>query len=143
MDLSKEDITQNEIPKSVLVKVCKQVLPPATSISGEAKEALLKATTVFINYLTATALDLSDHKDKLGETDIYKALEALELDSSILGPVREAVGVNQLQRKEKRDEYRKKKMQDVGNGTTEDRMSDAEMDALDDNQEFPTAEISN
>ena len=97
-----DDISANEIPKSVLLKVCKQVLPPQTAIATEAKDALLKSTTVFINYLTTVALDSSEVKGKIGENDVYRALQMMELDSSILQPVREAVLMNQILRKEKR-----------------------------------------
>ena len=114
MQNTNDDISANEIPRSVLLKICKQVLPPQTAMSSEAKDALLKSTTVFINYLTSVALDGADSKTKLGEHDVYRALQMMELDSSILAPVREAVMINQMARKEKR---RRKETEAVdGNG---------------------------
>jgi hypothetical protein len=61
-------------------------------ISGEAKEALVKSCTVFINYITAAALTQADKKQKTVSVDqILRALQLLEFEQSLTIPVRDAV----------------------------------------------------
>lgn len=121
----------NQLQMAILTRVCKQVLPPGTNIQKEAKEALQNATTIFINYLTATANDLQTTKKSINSQDVFRALELLELDASILGPVKEAVKIYQNQQKQKRTEYRKRKsesshpqMDENMDGGAEDGMQD-------------------
>jgi hypothetical protein len=75
------------------------VIPQGTQINSEAKTALSKSTLVFINYLT-TAYSLltsamenmkMSSRKSMNSSDVFKALETLELDQSILTPVKEAV----------------------------------------------------
>ncbi|KAJ3305006.1 hypothetical protein HDV03_002088 [Kappamyces sp. JEL0829] len=100
------------LPASVVQRVAKQVLPPGAAIGYGPS-----AQPVFINYLTATALAHADKKTKTigrspgltaGLEQVYRALSMMELDQSLLGPVRDAVSVHISSQKEKRDAYRKK-----------------------------------
>ncbi len=48
-----DPMEQYELPKQILLRVSKQVLPDNIQIQKEAKQALSKASLLFINYLTA------------------------------------------------------------------------------------------
>ncbi|KAJ3322122.1 hypothetical protein HDV06_003573 [Boothiomyces sp. JEL0866] len=106
-----DPIENYELPKSTIQKICKGVLPEGTNLQKEAREAITKASTVFINYLTAVANEQAIKQDRktINSSDIFKALEILELDGSILDPVREATTQYIQIQKEKRNEYRKRK----------------------------------
>jgi DNA polymerase epsilon subunit 3 len=49
----KEPLDNYELPQANIQKICRQVLPEGTMIQKDAKLALTKACTVFINYITA------------------------------------------------------------------------------------------
>lgn len=57
-------------------------LPDNALINKEAKVVMTKSATIFINYLTATANDVtkSTNKKILSANDIFSALETLEFD---------------------------------------------------------------
>jgi DNA polymerase epsilon subunit 3 len=82
-----------DVPKSHITKVLKNALPDGTSIQKDARLAFMKATTVFINYITATANDYvrqANLKTITPET-IIKALETSDMESFV-PRVREALG---------------------------------------------------
>ncbi|KAI7825032.1 histone-fold-containing protein [Kickxella alabastrina] len=70
-----------EFPKAVLTRLLKSSLPENIAIQKEARQAITKASTVFVSYLAATANDCareSGHKTIMSN-DIFKALEAVGL----------------------------------------------------------------
>ncbi|KAJ3311311.1 hypothetical protein HDV04_004119 [Boothiomyces sp. JEL0838] len=129
-----DPIENYELPKSTIQKICKGVLPEGTNLQKEAREAITKASTVFINYLTAVANEQATKQDRktINSSDIFKALEILELDGSILDPVREATTQYIQIQKEKRNEYRKRKslqnsMSNESNEQVDEHIDDEEL----------------
>ncbi|KAJ3257979.1 hypothetical protein HK103_004113 [Boothiomyces macroporosus] len=129
-----DPIENYELPKSTIQKICKGVLPEGTNLQKEAREAITKASTVFINYLTAVANEQAIKQDRktINSSDIFKALEILELDGSILDPVREATTQYIQIQKEKRNEYRKRKslqnsMSNESNEQVDEHIDDEEL----------------
>ncbi|KAJ3090064.1 DNA polymerase epsilon subunit 3 [Quaeritorhiza haematococci] len=77
--MSVEDL---ELPRTIINRVVKNALPENVLLQKDAKSALAKACTVFINYLTATANDLArQHNQKtVVASHIFNALETIEFD---------------------------------------------------------------
>ncbi|KAG0253471.1 hypothetical protein BG011_006349 [Mortierella polycephala] len=78
-------IEDNELPKAILTRIMKQVLPDNTNIQGNAKLAMTKSTTLFINYLASAANDVAadaGHKIISG-AHVLKALESLDLEDMV------------------------------------------------------------
>ncbi|KAI9332413.1 histone-fold-containing protein [Pilaira anomala] len=75
-------IEDNELPKANVTRVLKTALPPGTALQKDAKLAVSRAATVFINYLSSIANDVAkgaNHKT-ISAPDVFKALEIVELD---------------------------------------------------------------
>ncbi|KAH6572318.1 hypothetical protein BASA62_003467 [Batrachochytrium salamandrivorans] len=74
-------IEDYELPRSILQRVIKKAIPTSAKIHKDARSALSRCCTVFINYLTATANDITKKAGRkaVGIADIYKALEILDL----------------------------------------------------------------
>ncbi|KAK9314759.1 histone-fold-containing protein [Lipomyces starkeyi] len=70
------------LPKATVTRLAKHVLPANTQIQKDAMTALSKSATVFINYLTSTANDLTVGAGRrtVNPSDVYKAIELLELE---------------------------------------------------------------
>ena len=82
-----DSIQDFDLPKTLITRILKTALPPGTLIQKEARLAFLKAATVFIHYITATANDLvlqSNHKTLTPQV-IYKALELVDMESLVPG----------------------------------------------------------
>ena len=91
------NIQDHILPKSVVVRVAKSVLPENTMIQKEAVIALVKSATVFINYLASTyilltysinncrANDVTRDKGKktINNEEVLEALKMIEFDSII------------------------------------------------------------
>ncbi|EXA53513.1 hypothetical protein FOQG_07478 [Fusarium oxysporum f. sp. raphani 54005] len=72
-----EDLT---LPKSIITRLSKGVLPPNTQIQANAIMALSQSTTVFINYLASHANEntVNAGKKTISPADVFKALEETE-----------------------------------------------------------------
>ncbi|KAG9081596.1 hypothetical protein FRC06_005497, partial [Ceratobasidium sp. 370] len=73
--MAAEGIENYELPKALI--------PENAKLQKEALHAMLKGSTVFINYLAATAHDLSrarGHKS-VGAADVIKAIETIEFNT--------------------------------------------------------------
>ncbi|CAG8950596.1 hypothetical protein HYFRA_00002805 [Hymenoscyphus fraxineus] len=68
------------LPKSIVTKLAKGVLPPNTQIQGNAMLAMTKSATVFVNYLASHANEhaISRNQKTLSAADVFAALEELE-----------------------------------------------------------------
>ncbi|VUC22431.1 unnamed protein product [Clonostachys rosea] len=73
-------IEELTLPKSIITRLAKGVLPPNTQIQGNAILALSKSTTVFINYLATYANEhtVNAGKKTILPNDVFKALEDTE-----------------------------------------------------------------
>ncbi|KAH7326586.1 histone-fold-containing protein [Stachybotrys elegans] len=72
-----EDLT---LPKSIITRLAKGMLPPNTQIQANAILALSKSTTVFINYLASHANEhtINANKKTIAAEHVFKALEDTE-----------------------------------------------------------------
>ncbi|PQE25794.1 hypothetical protein CJF30_00000488 [Rutstroemia sp. NJR-2017a BBW] len=74
------NIEDLNLPKSIVQRLAKGVLPPNTQIQGNAMLAMSKSATVFINYLATHANENAQHRNikTIQPQDVFKALEDLE-----------------------------------------------------------------
>ncbi|KAL7761498.1 hypothetical protein ACKLNR_008033 [Fusarium oxysporum f. sp. zingiberi] len=101
-----EDLT---LPKSIITRLSKGVLPPNTQIQANAIMALSQSTTVFINYLASHANEntVNAGKKTISPADVFKALEETEF-AFLKEPLEaEFAKFNAIQT-EKRTSYRQK-----------------------------------
>lgn len=79
-DLVSEGIDNFELPKALVTKIAKSAVPENTKLQKETVLSLVKGSTVFINYLTATAHDVAQSKQhkSISASDVLKALEMIE-----------------------------------------------------------------
>ncbi|KAF4968791.1 hypothetical protein FZEAL_10339 [Fusarium zealandicum] len=101
-----EDLT---LPKSIITRLSKGVLPANTQIQANAILALSQSTTIFINYLASHANENTTNAGKktISPADVFKALEDTEF-SFLRAPLEaEFAKFNAIQT-EKRTSYRQK-----------------------------------
>jgi DNA polymerase epsilon subunit 3 len=103
--ISIEDLN---LPKSIVTRLAKGVLPPSAQIQGNAMLALSKSATVFVSYLAANANEhaQSANRKTIAPADVFKALEELEFDFKDRLEA-ELAKFNEIQT-DKRNAYRKK-----------------------------------
>jgi DNA polymerase epsilon subunit 3 len=79
-DLVSEGIENFELPKSLVTKIAKSAMPDNAKLQKETVLSLVKGSTVFINYLVATAHDVAMSKQhkSISASDVLKALEMIE-----------------------------------------------------------------
>ncbi|KAG0315096.1 hypothetical protein BGZ97_008598 [Linnemannia gamsii] len=93
-------IEDNELPKAILTRIMKQALPENTNIQANAKLAMTKSTTLFINYLTSAANEEAanaGHKIVSG-AHVLKALEAVDLEEMLPRLTEELQAFQSIQR---------------------------------------------
>ncbi|EJT98157.1 histone-fold-containing protein [Dacryopinax primogenitus] len=85
-----------ELPKTLVTRIAKAALPDNIKLQKEAVTALVMSTTVFINYLAATAQDVtwSRSAKTITAQDVLKALEIIEFDDQVEPMKRELEGVS-------------------------------------------------
>ncbi|KAH8203583.1 hypothetical protein TruAng_002216 [Truncatella angustata] len=78
--LTERALQDLNLPKSIITRLAKGVLPPNTQIQANAILAMTKAATVFINHLTNAANErtLSSNKKTIMPNDVFEALEDIE-----------------------------------------------------------------
>ncbi|TFK22530.1 histone-fold-containing protein [Coprinopsis marcescibilis] len=87
-ELVSEGIENFELPKSVVMKIAKSALPDEARLTKDTVLSLVKGSTVFINYLAATAHDVAvakQHKS-IAASDVLRALELLDF-ADLVGPL--------------------------------------------------------
>ncbi|KAF5387552.1 hypothetical protein D9757_006567 [Collybiopsis confluens] len=84
-DLVSEGIDNFELPKSIVQKIAKSALPENAKLQKEVILSLVKGSTVFINYLAATAHDVAQSKQhkSISASDVLKALELIDLSDLV------------------------------------------------------------
>lgn len=65
------------LPRSLVLKIAREALPPQTPVPKDGVTALMRAATMFISYITATANDIAafERRKTVTQTDILQALE--------------------------------------------------------------------
>ncbi|KAF1972982.1 histone-fold-containing protein [Bimuria novae-zelandiae CBS 107.79] len=104
--LSVEDLN---LPKSIVQRLAKGVLPPNTQVQKDALLAMSKGATVFVNYITNCA---AEHAARSGKKtvmpkDVLDALQELEFDFMLQRVEAEVNKFTSIQA-DKRNTYRKK-----------------------------------
>ncbi|AEO65878.1 uncharacterized protein THITE_2113448 [Thermothielavioides terrestris NRRL 8126] len=104
--LTIEDLT---LPKSIITRLAKGVLPPNTQIQANAILALTKSATVFINHLAnaANEFTVASNKKTIMPADVFKALDEIEYGFMREKLEAEFAKFNEVQTT-KRSTYRKK-----------------------------------
>ncbi|KAK2039086.1 hypothetical protein LZ31DRAFT_477309 [Colletotrichum somersetense] len=104
--LTIEDLS---LPKSIITRLAKGVLPPNTQIQGNAVLAMSKSATVFINYLASHANEITVNANKktVSAEDVFKALDDIEFGFLREPLEQEFAKYNQIQ-SAKRNSYRQK-----------------------------------
>ncbi|KAK7952429.1 uncharacterized protein PG986_008157 [Apiospora aurea] len=81
-DSSKDTIAIEDLnlPKSIITRLAKGVLPPNTQIQANAILAMTKSATVFINHLASAANEQTLHSGKktILPDDVFEALDQIE-----------------------------------------------------------------
>ncbi|KAF5494903.1 DNA polymerase epsilon subunit D [Colletotrichum siamense] len=97
------------LPKSIITRLAKGVLPPQSQIQANAVLAMSKSATVFINYLAAHANQntVNANKKTVSAEDVFKALEDIEFGFLREPLEQEFAKFNQIQ-SAKRSSYRQK-----------------------------------
>ncbi|CVL10364.1 hypothetical protein FPRO06_01248 [Fusarium proliferatum] len=124
-----EDLT---LPKSIITRLSKGVLPPNTQIQANAIMALSQSTTVFINYLASHANEntINAGKKTISPADVFKALEETEF-AFLKEPLEAEFSKFNAIQTEKRTSYRQKVRAKKSDGPDTDMpdMSNMETDA--------------
>ncbi|CCF42858.1 DNA polymerase epsilon subunit D [Colletotrichum higginsianum] len=104
--LTIEDLS---LPKSIITRLAKGVLPPNTQIQANAVLAMSKSATVFINYLASHANEITVNANKktVSAEDVFKALDDIEFGFLREPLEQEFAKYNQIQ-SAKRTSYRQK-----------------------------------
>ncbi|KAI9804335.1 MAG: hypothetical protein M1833_007142 [Piccolia ochrophora] len=115
------------LPRSMVQRLAKGVLPPNTQIQKDAVLAMSKGATVFVNYLSSHANEnaLRQNKKTIMPKDVIEALKELEFDDFLPRLEAELAKYTEIQT-EKRNTYRKKGTDKAAaNGAAEVHAADA------------------
>ncbi|KAF2034951.1 histone-fold-containing protein [Setomelanomma holmii] len=104
--LSVEDLN---LPKSIVQRLAKGVLPPNTQIQKDALLAMSKSATVYVNYLTSCAAEHAQRQGKktVMPNDVFAAMHELEFAFMLPRLEAEVTKFTSIQA-DKRNTYRKK-----------------------------------
>ncbi|KAH8105155.1 histone-fold-containing protein [Cristinia sonorae] len=74
-----------ELPKSLVTRIARSAFPDNVKLQKEAMLALLKGSTVFVNYIAATAHDVAVSKQhkSISASDVLKALEVTQFGDMV------------------------------------------------------------
>ncbi|PVH98780.1 histone-fold-containing protein [Periconia macrospinosa] len=121
------NIEDLNLPKSIVQRLGKGVLPPNTQIQKDALLAMSKSATVFVNYLTSCAAENAARSGKktVMPKDVFDAMHELEFEFMLPRLEAEVHKFTSIQA-DKRNTYRKKVREDkkaakdkeMTNGTT-------------------------
>ncbi|KAH7095859.1 histone-fold-containing protein [Paraphoma chrysanthemicola] len=104
--LSVEDLN---LPKSIVQRLAKGVLPPNTQIQKDALLAMSKSATVYVNYITSCAAEHAQRQGKktVMPQDVFAAMHELEFSFMLPRLEAEVTKFTSIQA-DKRNTYRKK-----------------------------------
>ncbi|KAI9444469.1 histone-fold-containing protein [Lactarius indigo] len=79
-DAVSEGIENFELPRALVTRIAKSAVPENVKLQKDTVLSLVKGATVFINYLAATAHEVSTSKQhkSISASDVFKALEIIE-----------------------------------------------------------------
>ncbi|OCH92352.1 hypothetical protein OBBRIDRAFT_833479 [Obba rivulosa] len=84
-EMVSEGLENFELPRSLVTKIARSALPENTKLQKDVVTSYVKASTVFISYLAATAHDVASSKQhkSVSASDILKALEMMEMGDMV------------------------------------------------------------
>lgn len=125
--LSVEDLS---LPRTMVQRLAKGVLPPNTQIQKDALLAMSKGATVFVNYLTNTSNEnaVRGGKKTIQPQDVLDAVKELEFEAFLPRLEAELQKYNAIQC-EKRNSYRKK-VREAAKAKANPNAPDASEDSL-------------
>ncbi|KAL1860451.1 hypothetical protein Daus18300_009225 [Diaporthe australafricana] len=102
-------IEELQLPKSIITRLAKGVLPPNTQIQANAILAMTKSATVFINHIANAANEVTtlQNKKTVMPADVFRALDDIEFGFMRERVEAEFAKFNEVQTS-KRSTYRKK-----------------------------------
>ncbi|KAF8867021.1 histone-fold-containing protein [Acephala macrosclerotiorum] len=126
------NIEDLNLPKSIVTRLAKGVLPPNTQIQGNAMLAMTKSATVFVNYLASQANEFaaSANRKTISPQDVFAALDEAQLSDFKPRLEAELAKFNEVQA-DKRNAYKSKVASSKAAGHThgeEDGDGDSLMD---------------
>ncbi|KAI0248976.1 hypothetical protein BJV78DRAFT_731264 [Lactifluus subvellereus] len=79
-DAVSEGIENFELPRALVTRIARSAVPENAKLQKDTVLSLVKGATVFINYLAATAHEVSTSKQhkSISASDVFKALELIE-----------------------------------------------------------------
>lgn len=79
-DAVSEGLENFELPRALVTRIAKSAVPENVKLQKDTVLSLVKGATVFINYLAATAHEVSTSKQhkSISASDVFKALEIIE-----------------------------------------------------------------
>ncbi|PBP25432.1 CBF/NF-Y family transcription factor [Diplocarpon rosae] len=112
------------MPKSIVTRLAKGVLPPNTQIQGNATIAISKSATVFVNYVSSHANEhaAASNRKTITPQDIFNALDDLEFPDFRNRLEAELAKYNEVQT-DKRNVYRSK-VASKASGTGEEEVAE-------------------
>ncbi|KAH9870398.1 hypothetical protein IAQ61_005873 [Plenodomus lingam] len=107
------------LPKSIVQRLAKGVLPPNTQIQKDALLAMSKSATVFVSYITSCAIEHAEQNGKktVNPKDVFDAMTELEFDFFLPRLEAEVTKFTSIQA-DKRNTYRKKVREEKKAATT-------------------------
>ena len=118
------------LPRTMVTRLAKGVLPPNTQIQKDAILAMSKGATVFVNYLSNAANEhtMKDNRRTVSPQNVLQALRDLEFEAFLPRVEAELAKFNEIQTV-KRNDYRKKNKEKEGPvaGTKESGAEDSRM----------------
>ncbi|KAG6371834.1 histone-fold-containing protein [Boletus reticuloceps] len=123
-DLVSEGIENFELPKSLVTKIAKSAIPDNAKLQKETVLSLVKGSTVFINYLAATAHDvaLSKQHKSISASDVLKALEMIEF-GDLVDPLQNEL---QIHRENTKGDKNRKSGVDRNNSSSKGKAKEGE-----------------
>jgi len=84
-DAVSEGIDSFELPRSLVTRIARSACPDNVKLQKETVLALLKGSTVFVNYIAATAHDVAASKQhkSVSASDVLKALELTQFGDMV------------------------------------------------------------
>lgn len=107
------------LPKSIVQRLAKGVLPPNTQIQKDALLAMSKSATVFVSYITSCAVEHAERNSKktVNPKDVFDAMTELEFELFLPRLEAEVTKFTSIQA-DKRNTYRKKVREEKKAATT-------------------------
>ncbi|EJF61986.1 histone-fold-containing protein [Dichomitus squalens LYAD-421 SS1] len=115
-DAVSEGIDNFELPRSLIMKLARaSQVPETTKFSKDSMLSILKCSTVWVNYLAATAHEVASSKQhkSISATDVVKALELVEFPDIAKVVQAELPTYRETQRADKRKGGAKAKAKDT------------------------------